>query len=285
MNQQPKERALPTGHTATIECPSGLTVTMARMTAADLSELSKASRREFLQRLCDVLTRCTKSIEAPGPYGAAVGPLDGWHWMDALTGDRQAAQLRHRVLSLGAAGREYRFEVICPLCGTARWHAVDLLTDVGYVPYEPEVLAVFRDGGEFTLDLPGGGRVGFRLGTGRTDALTLGARKTSDREALAQSMLPRLGAVEGLHANDRARFLSDLELEDLDALTEAMDAVQGGVDTLVTIQCGTCRASQQIHLPFSEAAFYLPSMTRKTSGEARRASIRRLTGGSPSDSR
>jgi hypothetical protein len=157
------------------------------------------------------------------------------------------------------------------------------LDSIGYVGYDPVVLDRHTNGVPFNVTLPSCGRkVEFFLATGKTDQKGMPAlRRGESGEIIARQLLPRIGKIEGVHQNDRIRFLSDLDLEDLNDLHAAFDAVDGGPDIVVPAVCTAtlCGATRDVMLPLlAEPAFYLPEVGHRRNATQRAASIARYTG-------
>jgi hypothetical protein len=65
----------------------------------------------------------------------------------------------------------------------------------------------------------------------------------------------RITEIEGVHANDQLRFLEDLEMADTMAVLSQLDAVDGGVETDLEVQCEHCGEVQGVALPFGREFF------------------------------
>lgn len=238
-----------------IVCPSGLQGEIRGLKGKEgklLSERSAARAGAMFEHL---LANCWLATIDPGVYDVPIGsPLD---WSKVLVADRFYTLLQIRALTFGG---EYAFAVQC--ASAACRHRFEWTLDLNTLPVtalSEEARATFRAGNRFETRLPHDGRrIWFRLLTGADEARAAAALKNGREGMLMTALAMRILEVEGVAEHDKRRFLDDIEMADAAALLDQFDAVDGGVETGLQVECPACLAVQDVQLPF-ERGFFLPT--------------------------
>ena len=251
--------------TTHIVCPSGLAGEIRGLKGKEgalLSDQKAARTGAMFERL---LSNCWLSTTDPGIYQLPEsGALD---WSQVLVADRFYALLQIRARTFGD---EYAFSVQCasPIC-RERFEWSLNLQELPVVPLADGSKAAFKAGNRFETTLPRDGRrVWFRLMTGADETRAAQIFKTGRDGALLTALALRIVEIEGVPAQDKRRFLDELELGDAAALLDQFDAADGGVETDIQIECPVCAGVQDVQLPF-ERGFFLP--TAKATGKLAKA--------------
>lgn len=249
-----------------VVCPSGLTGVVRGWKAREADILSNRREARLGTSFDKVLSACWLSTTEPGPYAEVInGTLP---WGKVLTCDRFWALLCVRAATFGST---YEFDVSCEdraLCGKKiRWE-VDLLA----LPFkelpEESVDKIAAGTNSFGYELQwgehAGRKISFQLMTGDSERKAAKIIERQTARPVVASLATRIVAIEGVPSSDKVRFLDDLEMADLTALVEAFDEVDGGVETVVDIECPHCGLGQDIELPLGRD-FFLPRRKKTTS--------------------
>lgn len=237
-----------------IECPSGLSGSIRGLKGkeADLFTSQKTEMEEGI--ITAIIRACWEETTAPGPYK---GDLD---WKAALTGDRYYAALQIRAETYKSV---FQWPAAClnPRCGKRFTAYIDLHKDVRIQRLAEESAKRFSAGELFEWTLPLAEKaVKFHLQTGKDEEFgrKLDDSPDSSEQGLTTQIAVRVEEIEGIHINDKIRFLKECEMADLMDLLDYMDEVDCGVDTEVTIKCDKCGLPQPSELPLVSLAFWFP---------------------------
>ncbi len=238
-----------------ITCPSGLSGEIRGLKGKEGKLLADRAAARSGVTFDRILAGCWLATLDPGLYAVEEGkPLD---WSKVLVADRFYALLQIRSLTFGD---EYAFQVQCQSQGCRErfeW-ALDL-KDLPVRALSEEARAAFRDGNRLETVLPRDGRkVWFRLMTGADEVKAAAALRTARDGMLLTALGARIVEIEGVKAEDKRRFLDDMELADAAALLDRFDEADGGVETSIEVECPACGAVQDLQLPF-ERGFFLPT--------------------------
>ncbi len=234
--------------------PSGLAGQLRGFKTKDANLLAdKAGMKQgiIFERILD---SCWEKTDDPGPYDVAGKKLD---WLDVLVADRMAALVAVRAATYP---EPYSFPVQCEVerCREPFHWDIDLDKQLTVKPLPPASIERFKNGNRFPITIPGTGhKAHFQLQTGRSEAAGVKLVKARGATQLISCALYlRVPEVEGV--DNRLAFFDDLDLGDANALIQAMDEADGGVETDIEIECPSCATRQQIQLPFGRE-FFLPS--------------------------
>jgi len=168
-----------------------------------------------------------------------------------LVGDRTFLVFAIRRATYGDS---YPFRDECPKCSYNGIFSLDLgELEIKTAPDPTKRL--------FELDLPSGLKVKFHPLTGAEEETLFKSR--GKEEAISLSMLARLDVM-----GDKAPTLRDVQGlvgRDRAALREAFDAVEGGINTSLEMQCPSCSEEFDRELDVAQAGFFSPSQVLKDS--------------------
>lgn len=237
-----------------VVCPSGLSGSVRKLKILEANQLADETNRRKDEALDGVLRSCWLETNSPGPYALKDGaPV----WDDVLLADRFVAILDLRVATYGSA---YEFKLACeaPDCRQRFAWSLDLVTDLPRFEIPASSIDVFRDGNRFDGHLPGVKRpFVFRLQDGRGEKAAAKMLKVNKARKLTIALASRIVEIDGVHANDKLRFIDALDMDDVASAFEQMDAVDGGVQTKIEVQCEHCGQTQEVELPLG-TGFWLP---------------------------
>jgi len=241
-----------------IPCPAGLSGRIRPLQGRGELILANRKLARSGAQVAQLLRACWTETLDPGPYAFA-GEIINWD--DVLQGDRFYALLQIRALTYGA---EYAFKVQCveDAC-RARFEWELSLNDLSVRPLTPELRDAFLAGNRFETTLPDSGRrVWFRLLTGREERRLPKLRRQAPNQMLASLLALRVVEVEDVEDRRKRAYLDDLSMRDADALLDAFDAVDCGVETTIEVECPECFGLQDVELPF-ERTFLMPGRGRE----------------------
>jgi len=248
--------------TMNITCPSGLSGEIRGLKGKEGKLLSDRSAARAGSTFEQILAGCWVATTDPGIYEL---PADGIvDWSKVLVADRFYTLLQIRTLTFGD---DYVFSVQCPSATCReRFEWTLNLQELPVVRLSDAAKTAFKAGNRFEAQLPRDGRkVWFRLMTGADEIRAAAALKASRDGALLAALALRIVEIENVPAGEKRRFLDDIEMADATSLLDQFDAVDGGVETAIEVECPDCLAVQDVQLPF-ERGFFLPT----TKGKAAR---------------
>lgn len=258
-----------------ITTPSGLRGEVRKLRGAEVNILSDRRAARSGKASDQLLAACwTKTLDA-GPY-PFISEGEDPPWDRLLVCDRFFTTVAIRIETYGA---EFAFKARCGESGRGCGHQftweIDLRRDLPYYDLPEESRKVIAAGkNEFTAELDGR-VVTFHLPTGRDEKLAI-KRASKNKDAGMTSILAgRIDSIEGIgdRFRDIDKFLGEVDFDlQLDLLAD-MDAVDGGFDTKIEIECPRCDNVYEVDLPFGDAEFWTPrkSRERKTSRKKREA--------------
>ena len=248
-----------------ITCPSGLSGRIRGLKVREERILADRKLARNGGQTDQLLKACWTETIDPGPYSLTDARLN---WCEVLQGDRFYALLRIRTLTYGS---EYAFTVVCDNAACrARIEWALPLHDLPVRRLEGERLEHFVTGNRFEMTLPDTNRrVWFRLLTGREEKRLPALRRKSPERMLSALLTLRIIEVEGVEDRQRRAFFDELSMGDADALLDAFDQAECGVETTIEIECPECYAQQDIELPF-ERTFLMPGRGRERRRRGRR---------------
>ena len=252
-----------------ITCPSGLLGRVRGMKVREERVLTDRKLAKSGGQMDELLAACWVETVDRGPYDFGERPMD---WNRVLQGDRFYALLKIREATYGPL---YSFAVSCPV--DACRARIDWELDLNDLPVRvlsEESRAAFLDGNRFPVTLPdAGNRAWFKLFTGADERRLPVLKKAAGDRFLSAMLGMRLVEIQGVDPKDKRRFLEDLSMRDADALVDAFDRADCGVDTALEVECSECFGKAEVELPFDKT-FFLP-------GKERTARKRALTSSSP----
>jgi hypothetical protein len=221
-------------HTFTL--PSGPEIELREMTGAEEELLTNQRLIRSGDAINQVLKNCTLRIgDVAEPAMKDI--------LDLLSGDRLFALVRLRQISLGD---EVELALHCPspACRETNCATVNL-EELEVTPYGPER--------EFEFRLPGSGQlVRFSYLDGHKEKRLAALKEPT----ISSAMLMRILTIDG--AAPSKKMLADMAMKDRAALRAEMARVDGGIDTLIELECEACGAPLRTRLE-AEAPFLFPA--------------------------
>lgn len=264
--------------TDVITCPSGLQGRVRGLKIADLNIFAEAAdmgAAKIAEVFDRILTDCWVETIDPGPCASMFMESNGVkiNWVKALAVDRFYAlvEIRKRTKSLGPT---YTFKHRCLDCGRNGDIEVDLTNlDVATMSDDAttklargvnEFEAAFSDGTPFT----------FRVFTGRDEREVAKLARKNKKMRVSAGLTYRIesmtvGGTKKTNKNELRKLLDELDDDELQVVSEAVDLVEGGIDNLIEWECDSCGSDRDATIPFG-GGFWTPVKTAKR----RRASTR-----------
>lgn len=246
----------------TITLPSGAVLTVRGMKVAEANRWASRSgdKQTPGQVFNELLKACTVKVVDPGPAYAE------FSWDTALIGDRFFGLMQIRCTSYK---EPYAFKWQCDKsseggCGKTFDVAINLDKDgdLRYVDMSPEARRIYRESNRFETTVAGY-KVVFKLINGSDEPKVQRLLEQNKDRQLSASIASRLVEIEGVEPNDWMRWLDDLDLDDFLKLKDAIEGVDGGVDTEIDISCPLCgHVMFDVQLPFGRG-FILPTARRR----------------------
>jgi len=197
---------------------------------------------------------------------------------DLLLSDRMYMMLMQRIRTFGP---EYGFTFRCQFCGATSRNSIDLDESLDRIEMDPDAREPFD---VELIDAETTVSVRFLRGRDELDVLKYVNQRESVRgkrrrgideedeaakrrreDAASQYRLAlQIIAIGGedVDTEESLRFVKRMTMGDSNDLRIAIDEVEGGVDTTVSVKCAVCRAENEITLPFS-GEFFRPGRRRR----------------------
>ena len=239
----------------TITCPSGLSGEIRGLKGKEGKLLADRAAAKSGVTFDRILAGCWLATIDSGIY--PLGESEALDWSKVLVADRFYTLLQIRSLTFGD---DYAFQVQCQSHGCRERFEWELnLKDLPVRVLSDEARAAFKNGNRLETQLPRDGRkVWFRLMTGADEVRAATALRAGRDGMLLTALAMRIVEIEDVKAEEKRRFLDDMELADAAALLDRFDEADGGVETSIEVECPVCGGVQDVQLPF-ERGFFLPS--------------------------
>jgi len=239
----------------TIVCPSGLSGEVRKLKVKEANLLADMAGVRKGTTFDSILESVWLGTNDAGPYKG------GFKWSDVLVCDRFYTLMQTRIATYGP---DYDFDVQCTNLGCRE--KIEWSIDLEKLPFRKmpkESVDVFVRDNKFPTTIQSTGRqCFFRLVTGEIESTAAQRARNRRDEVMTLALTARIVEVVGVDPNDKLRFLDNLDLDDAMGLIADMDAVDGGVETDIEIECPACGSQQQVAIPFGRG-FWLPSKQRK----------------------
>ncbi len=243
-----------------IECPSGLSLEIRGLKAKEANILADASQARRGQTFDQILAGCWLSTRSAGVYTPR--PNGSLEWGKVLVCDRFYTIVQIRVATWG---EHYSFPVQCreQMCRHKFDWSLNLNSDLVYKVLPEESRRIFQESNRFEVIIPSLGRkVVFSLQNGAMEVKAGQDARVRKDKAMTVSLAHRIVEIEGVAALDKLRFIDELDLGDAQAIMDALDDADGGLETQVEVECQMCGAQQEVELPLGRE-FWLPSKRPK----------------------
>jgi hypothetical protein len=239
---------------AIIECPSGLKVKVRNLKVKEIAKFSDRKAVKSGEVFDTILKECTTEVIDPGIYTFS----NVADWDQVLQGDRFYALLRVRATTYGEA---FEFDVQChnPRCNAViKWSLP--LCDLPVKPFPKESLERVKEKRDFETTIFNK-KATFQLITGATMRRNMKALRNND-DAIVDSLALRFLTIEGVAPHGKRAFFEDLDANELASIRASLDEADGGVETNIEVECGSCAGVSNVELPFGQE-FWAPKIRSK----------------------
>lgn len=250
--------------------PSGLRGRVRKLRGTEANVLADRKLGRKGETFDRILEGCWVETIDPGPYdfepGTAKVP-----WSKVLVCDRFVTLVSIRIATYGS---DFVFQAHCDDnghgCGARFEWEIDLVNDLPLydLPEESRKKIEAKDN-RFECEIDGK-RYVFKLQTGADERRA--GKGLADRrdEMMTYAIESRIVEIEGVEKRKIGDHLKSLDLDLQLQLLDAFEAVDGGFDTQIEIECPKCDSVIDVQLPFEGAPFWLPrSRSRKKSDAGR----------------
>lgn len=241
-----------------IVCPSGFAGTIRNMKAKEAQLLADKAKMKQGEAMNGLLAGCWLNTSSFGIYKDFA--TQGVNWRKVLVCDRFYALTRIRIATYGDP---YFFKFRCEneACTLKKHQEWEVNLSELPVKALPETTKkhLLETGNRFEATLKDGRKLWFRLQDGEGEhAASLAVQEQKDLLVVAmRSRVLEVDGVDWANATKRDEFLGDMDMQELLDTVEKFDAVDGGVETNITVACERCDDEQVISLPF-DTGFFLP---------------------------
>lgn len=256
--------------TLEITCPSGLTIKVRGLKIGDydiLSSAQGASSARILDAFDEILAACVVDVVVPGDAGPSFISNGKIKWSKALLTDRFAALLGIRRATADQ-GSEHSFKHECPECGHKDVITVELDTlDVAMMA-DGAAAQIGRGQNVFEAKLSDGTPFKFRAWTGDDERKLAKVQRNMADKKVSASIACRLTQLGDKTVEmDIRRALADLDVDAIAEFGEAIDLIEGGVDTTVSWECRGCGEDLDVSIPF-DGGLLFPTRKKKRNGSS-----------------
>jgi len=235
-------------NTVEVTCPSGLRGVLREMKVKEEQLFTNRKLARAGKTLTALLDSCWLETQEAGPYTMTDGKPD---WSNALSSDRTHLLIQLRIASVGDS---YDFRTTCAGC-RQHFNWTVKLNELDVKPVSPEGIQHVKTGEPLVISLPGGNQVKCRLLRG-ADEEFLSTSIKDESKTLSYHLARRIVEWNGkTHWREVLMAVEDMSSREADSLWDALDDIEGGVDTMFDIECPHCYRLQQMILPF-EAGFF-----------------------------
>lgn len=235
-----------------VTAPSGLAGYVRPLRVKEANLLTETDPKKRVENMGTVLRAAWLETTNPGPYDFGGNPPQ---WGSVLLADRIVALIGARIATYGAA---YAFKVRCGSCRERFEWEIDLANDLPVQTFPAASIEAFKNGNRLPVTI-GGATVVLRFLTGADE---LKVAKIDRNAALSAALGLRIVEVEGVHPNDRLKWIDNLPLGQARDILAALDEHDGGVETAFDVDCSLCGARQEVEIPFGQG-FLAPLPSRR----------------------
>lgn len=244
--------------------PSGLAGAIRGLKVHEANLLANAVEQKRGTALDGVYSSIWQATNDLGPYADIPGAVDASgrvNWSKILVCDRFLLMLKVRIATYGPT---YAFKAKCavPSCGE-RFEWELSLDDLPMKPLPDLAKEAFKNGNRMAATFPDSGKeFWFSLQTGEGEKRAEALLKQNRARSLTAALASRILEIEGVHGNDKLKFLDDLDMGDANAVLAVLDENDGGVESTIEVECPACANVEEMNLPFGKE-FWVP-LKRKT---------------------
>lgn len=238
-----------------IMCPSGLRGTVRGLRGKELDLF--ANKQEIQKRRVSrkILNNCWVDTQDFGAAYPGLNIEDRIDFDKILMCDRFYALLQIRIATHGPA---YNFRVQCSSDSCRKRYEWELnIDELSVYELPEESIHNFKNDNIFQTSALGD-TVHFKLLTGADEQTTVQAQDLAPDKRATTSIIARVKQVDRADGGvlkdggDLRRWAQDLDYGPTMDLVDAMDSVDGGVETDIEVQCPHCGNMEDIQLPLGE---------------------------------
>lgn len=253
-----RQMETPKGSNGVFELPCGyidprtrelVTEVQVREITGNEEDMLASQQVPSAQKISQLLAGCVTRIGSVTDQGLIAGMVQ-----DLTVGDRVFLIFAIRRVTLGD---ELPVREKCPECKVTTLFMVDLDKDLTSRPMPDPTKRVFD------VMLPSGLAARFRVSTGQDEAnmAKLVRRQQHKSDALSQSLLMRLEMLGD--EKPTLKMVKSLGMRDRNFLRDQFQAVEGGVDTTLELECPACGHAWEKDLDLSASNFFFPGGRRR----------------------
>ena len=249
-----------------VTLPSGARGTVRGLKGEEVNMFANQQASKRGRTAQSILKNVWVETEDPGPlYDEKID------WDKAPQCDRFAALFYARIATYGS-GYDFRWQCADRAqCGKRFEWALDLLEDLDIKALPEKSIAQFLDDNKFHASIIDNNgedcEIVFRLMTPKLEEKVDRVTSLSPKERTTAGLAQRIVSVSGLDLSDSRApikaFLNDLDAGAILDLAEAIEEVEGGVETDIEIECPYCGCIMEIDLPLQEG-FWSPSRRKRS---------------------
>lgn len=257
--------------------PSGTRIAVRSYTVRELDAV--ISQRRQNEVITSLLGTCVVEHQVPDE-SPNIYPDERIDWARAPVGDRVVAKLALRAAT--HPGIPYEPRVTCPVRGCRSAcdasYSIEEILASHVVPFPRETLVALAAGQNRFEHRIGDVIVASRIMDGALAAQNEKRRPKTKKgeDSITIGLASRIvdittGGTTIKLKSEIEKWVGDCAFGTVNALLEAMDAVDGGLETAAQVECPECGWSDTIDLPFSGGEFWTPSVGKKKTSWASRA--------------
>lgn len=234
-----------------ITCPSGLRGVLRGMKVKDEQLFTDRKLTKSGQVITRLLDACWVETQDPGPYNLQGGRM---LWGSALSSDRTYTLLQLRIASHGP---DYEFRVTCSngVCQYAFGWGVDL-SKFDIRPVSEAGRQAVKSGVPAQISLVDGRVAKCKLLTGDDEQFFASLGPEHENKMIINNLARRIVELDSKTGwLDIVALVEDMESKVADALLDATDDLEGGVETGFDVECPKCHSTQSMVLPFEPGFF------------------------------
>ena len=253
-----------------ITCPSGLAGEVRKLKASEINILTDRQAVKKGETFNKLLAACWVKTTATGPYKVELGEGQSVPWDSVLVADRTIALMAIRVASYGT---QYIFPVQCDAlqtCGNNFEWEINLSKDLPIFDLPEESISKIAEGDNRFIVESEGKEIGFRLMTGKDEKIASKRIRNNRDKLMTTAIASRIIELDGKALNhvEAEKFVAQMDADAQWKLLEKFEAVDGGVDQLIEIECPECLKGMDYNVPLEGDGFWIPS-SRKTRKQKR----------------
>lgn len=244
-----------------VTTPSGFSGEIRKLKGSEANILSDKKAARKGETYDKILRACWLQTEDVGPYGGkgVSSGVTSVQWSKILVCDRFVTLAAIRSATYGS---KYIFSVQCGEtgrgCGAQFEWEIDLEEQLPVFALPDESHAKIAAGdNRFETELDGKAIV-FKLPMGADEKRAAKVLRKARSELFTTALATRIVEVEGMHRRAVTQWLDAMDLDVQLELLAKFEAVDGGFDTEIEIECPECDRVQKVTVPLEGEEYWLP---------------------------